>query len=128
MKLHPKHLGRLGELQARVFYFLRGYRVIGRNVRLAEGEIDLVVQRGKTIAIVEVKTRQSRAAGEGHEAVTRAKRERMTRLGEHYAARGAQLRYDILSIFWNGWRFVVDPFADAFRPVADARVPWQLRA
>lgn len=128
MKLPPKLLGKLGELRALAFYLLRGYRVIGRNVRMAKGEIDLVVQRGRTIAVVEVKTRQSLTAGEGYEAVTRTKRERLVRLGEHYASRGAQLRYDILSLFWTGWWFAVSPYADAFRPVADVRYPWQWRA
>ena len=82
------------------------------------------------IVIAEVKTRQTRTAGEGHEAVDRVKRERMIRLGDQYAARhpGAQLRYDILSIFWTGWRFVVTHYADAFRPIADSRRPWLWRA
>ena len=130
MRLSPRTLGRLGELRAAWHYLLRGYRILERNARLPAGEIDLVVRRGATIVIAEVKTRQSVAAGEGHEAVNRAKRERMIRLGDQYAARHphAQLRYDILSLFWNGWRFVVTHFADAFRPVADARRPWLWRA
>ena len=47
-----------------------------------------------------------------------------------YAAKhpDAQLRYDILSLFWNGRRFVVTHFADAFRPVADPQRPWIWRA
>lgn len=77
--------------------------------------------------IVEVKTRQSLKAGEGFEAVDRQKRERLVRLGNRYASKhpGVQLRYDILSLFWNGWRFAVKQFADAFRPVAHAHRPWQ---
>lgn len=119
-------LGRLGELRACWFYRLRGWSIAGRNVRLPAGEIDLVVRRGRTVAIVEVKTRQSLAAGEGHEAVNREKRERMVRLGDQYAARhpDAQLRYDILSLFWTGRRFVVSHYPDAFRPVADPHRPW----
>jgi hypothetical protein len=38
------------------------------------------------------------------------------------------MRYDVLSLFWNGRRFRVTYFADAFRPVADARRPWLWRA
>jgi putative endonuclease len=123
-------LGRKGERRAAWHYRLRGYRILARNVRLPAGEIDLVVQRGPTIVIAEVKTRQSLAAGEGFEAVTRIKRERMIRLGDQYAAKHphAQLRYDIVSLFWNGWRFVVTHFPDAFRPVADAQRPWIWRA
>ncbi len=122
----PRELGRRGERRAAWFYRLRGYRILERNARLPAGEIDLVVKRGATIVIAEVKTRQTRVAGEGHEAVTRTKRERMIKLGDQYAARHpeAQLRYDILSIFWTGWRFIVTHFPDAFRPVADPDRPW----
>lgn len=125
-RMDSRELGRRGETRAAWFFRLRGYRVLARNVRLAAGEIDLVVRRGRTIAIVEVKTRQSIAAGEGHEAVGRVKRERMVRLGDQYGARHphAQLRYDIVSIFWTGRRFVVTHYPDAFRPVADAHRPW----
>lgn len=128
-KLPPATLGRKGERRAAWHYLLRGYRILARNARLPAGEIDLVVKRGATIVIAEVKTRQSLAAGEGHEAVNQAKRERMIRLGDQYAARHphAQLRYDILSLFWNGRRFIVTHFADAFRPVADPCRPWRWR-
>lgn len=125
-RLSPRELGKRGERRAAWFYRLRGYAILERNARLPAGEIDLVVRRGATIVIAEVKTRQTLLAGEGHEAVTRKKRERMIRLGDQYAARHpeARLRYDILSIYWTGRRFLVTHFADAFRPVADARRPW----
>ncbi|HEX6642787.1 MAG TPA: YraN family protein, partial [Thermoanaerobaculia bacterium] len=111
-------------------YRLRGYSIVDRNVRLPAGEIDLVVKRGGMVVIAEVKTRQSLVAGEGHEAVNQRKRERLIRLGDQYAARHpeARLRYDILSLFWNGRRFVVTHYADAFRPIADAQRPWIWRA
>jgi len=123
-------LGKMGERRAAWFYRLRGYTILDRNVRLPAGEIDLVVKRGATIVIAEVKTRQTFTAGEGHEAVDRTKRERMIRLGDQYAARhpDARLRYDILSIRWTGRRFIVTHYADAFRPIADAQRPWIWRA
>lgn len=123
-------LGRAGERRAAWFYRLRGYRIAGRNVRLSAGEIDLVARRGRTIAIVEVKTRQSLAAGEGYEAVDRKKRERLVSLATEYTARerNVQVRYDVLSLFWNGRRFVVSHYPDAFRPVSDEREPWKWRA
>jgi len=123
-------LGRAGERRAAWFYRLRGYRIVERNVRMTGGEIDLVVRRGKTLVIAEVKTRQSLAAGEGFVAVDRTKRERMIRLAGRYVARhhDVQIRYDVLSLFWNGRRFVVSHYPDAFRPIADARAPWKWRA
>lgn len=129
-RLSPRDLGKKGERRAAWFYRLRGYRILERNARLPAGEIDLVVRRGATIVVAEVKTRQTLIAGEGHEAVNRVKRERMIRLGDQYSARHpeAHLRYDILSIYWTGWRFIVTHYPDAFRPVADARRPWIWRA
>lgn len=126
----PRDLGRRGERRAAWFYRLRGYSILERNLRLHAGEIDLIVRRGRTVAIVEVKTRRSLAAGEGFDAVDRRKRERLVRLGDQYAARhpGVELRYDILSLHWTGRRFVVTHIPDAFRPVADAKRPWQWRA
>jgi len=122
----PALLGRLGERRAAWFYRLRGYTILARNARLPAGEIDLIVRRGAITVIVEVKTRQSLGAGEGHEAVDRRKRERLIRLGDQYAARHPEvhLRYDVVSLFWNGWRFIVDHYPDAFRPKADPRYPW----
>lgn len=130
MKLAARTLGRWGERRAAWFYRLRGYTIVARNARLPAGEIDLVVKRGRTVVIAEVKTRQSRVAGEGHEAVNRKKRERLVKLGDQWAARHpeAVLRYDILSLYWNGWRFVVSYYRDAFRPIADAQRPWLWRA
>lgn len=130
MRLPPHLLGKLGELRAALFYLVRGYAILGRNVRLRAGEIDLVLRRGRTIVIAEVKTRRSGWAGEGHEAVGPAKRERMIRLGSEYGTRhpGARLRYDIVSIRWSRWRCVVTCYADAFHPLADPHRPWIWRA
>jgi len=99
-------------------------------VRSRDGEIDLVARRGRTLVIAEVKTRQSKAAGEGFDAVDRKKREQLVRLADRYVAemRDVELRYDVLSLFWNGRRFEVTHFPDAFRPESDAQQPWKWRA
>ncbi|MFZ2490766.1 MAG: YraN family protein [Thermoanaerobaculia bacterium] len=129
-RIPQRLLGRMGERRAAWFYRLRGYRIAGRNIRFPDGEIDLVVRRGRMVVIAEVKTRQSRTAGEGYDAVDRRKREQLVRLADRYLAgsRPAELRYDVLSLYWTGRRFVVSHFADAFRPTSDARRPWQWRA
>ena len=125
----PSELGRRGERRATWFYRLRGYRIVERNARLAAGEIDIVLRRGSTLVIAEVKTRQSLSAGEGFEAVNREKRSRLVRLADQYLVahrlRDVRIRYDVLSLFWNGRRFIVSHYPDAFRPVSDAARPWK---
>ena len=130
MSMTPKELGARGERRAAWFYRLRGYRVVARNVRLHSGEIDLVLRRGRTIVIAEVKTRQSLAAGEGFEAVDARKREKLIRLAGEFVRgdRDVRIRYDVVSLFWNGRRFIVSHYADAFRPVSDVYAPWRWRA
>lgn len=123
-------LGRMGERRAAWFYRLRGYRVIARNVRFTEGELDLVVRRGATVVFVEVKTRQSLSAGHGYDAVDRRKREQLVRLADRYLAgmHPREVRYDVVSLHWTGKRFLVSHFPDAFRPVSDPVRPWMWRA
>ena len=129
-RLPTAKLGARGERRAAWFYRLRGYSIVDRNVRLPAGEIDLVVKRGAQVVIAEVKTRQTLVAGEGHEAVHRVKRERLIKLGDQYAAKhpDVRLRYDILSLYWTGRRFIVTHYEDAFRPMADPQRPWIWRA
>lgn len=113
-----KKLGAAGERRAAWFYRLRGYAIVARNVRSRGGEIDLIVRRGYTLAFVEVKTRQSLTAGEGYDAVGARKQAQLVSLASAYLARhphGGEVRYDVMSLFWNGRRFVVTHFADAFR-------------
>jgi putative endonuclease len=125
-----RELGVRGERRAAWFYRFRGYRIVARNVRFRRGEIDLIVRRGNTLVFVEVKTRQSLAAGEGFESVGRAKQLQLVRLACEYLAahpHSGEIRYDVLSLYWDGAGFAITHFADAFQPVGDARQPWKWR-
>jgi len=128
-RMERLELGRRGERRARWFYRLRGFRIVETNLRIAGGELDLVARRGRLIVVAEVKTRQSLAAGHGFAAVGRAKRLQLIRLaGAYLAGLGdtrVELRYDVVSLFWTGRRFVISHFPDAFRPVSNPREPWK---
>lgn len=112
----PPVLGRLGERRAAWFLRLRGYRIVERNVRSRDGEIDLVVRRGGRVAFVEVKARQGRGAPERR--VDAAKQSQIARLAEGFRARrafeGCTLHYDVVTVFWTGWRFEIRHLKDAF--------------
>ena len=63
-----------------------------------------------------------------YEAVDRAKQLQLVRLAGEYLAKHrhrGEIRYDVLSLFWTGMRFVIRHFPDAFRPVSDPRRPWR---
>ena len=67
-------LGRCFEEAAARWLEARGWTVLGRNVRCHREEVDLIVQRGRVVAFVEVKGRRGRGYGAPAEAVTWRKR------------------------------------------------------
>ena len=88
--------GRLGESLAEQFLVARGWTVRGRNVRAGRREIDLVVARGSTIALVEVKWRR-RDAGEAWGRAQKARAgEAALALMEDWA--GKNVRFDLITI------------------------------
>jgi len=73
-------LGQRGEAIAASFLEGRGLRILERNWRCPQGEIDLVAQDGGELVFVEVKTRSSVAFGHPLEAITVQKLARLRRL------------------------------------------------
>ena len=73
-------LGMRGERLAEQHLIARGYRLLDRNWRCTEGEIDLVMHDGDEVVFVEVKTRSSVAFGHPLEAITAVKLARLRRL------------------------------------------------
>jgi putative endonuclease len=95
-------LGRAGEDLAAAEYERRGYQILARNWRCREGELDLVVRSGSTVAFCEVKARSSLAFGSPLEAVTPAKRRRIrllaTRWLDESGVRAGSLRFDVVGV------------------------------
>lgn len=103
MSADPRRaLGAQGETQAAIWYEQHGYKVVARNWRCREGELDLVVRRGRALVFVEVKTRTSDRFGSPAEAVTPTKQRRLRTLALRYlddtGARPASLRFDVVAI------------------------------
>ena len=95
-------LGARGEALAAEWYEARGYTVVARNWRCREGELDLVLARGRDVVICEVKTRTSNAYGTPAEAVTRTKQLRLRRLAmrwlDEQEVRPGPMRFDVACV------------------------------
>jgi putative endonuclease len=63
-----------------------GCRVLARNVRYREGELDVVAQDGSTVVFVEVRLRSRDTFGGAAGSVDRFKRKRLVRAAQHYLA------------------------------------------
>ncbi len=90
-------LGKLGERVAVQVLERAGLRILERNWRCREGEIDVVACDGQCLVIVEVKTRTSTRFGTPAEAVAGRKLGRLRRLAGLYAA-SQSVRYDAVRI------------------------------
>jgi putative endonuclease len=95
-------LGQRGEALVARWYELAGYDVLERNWRCREGELDLILGRGRSVVFCEVKTRTSDRFGAPVEAVTGVKQRRIRTLAARWLAerelRGRDLRFDVASV------------------------------
>ncbi len=112
-------VGRRGEAAAERRYVAHGYRVVARNWRCRIGELDLVVSRGSTLVICEVKTRRGSGFGGGYEAVDARKRQKLRALAEvflqQHGGGGAAIRFDVASVrLRSDGSASVEVFHDAF--------------
>ena len=106
MKLSlPFHLrtGVWGETQAERLLKAKGYRILGRRVRVtARDELDLVARDGDVVVFVEVKTRKTEAFGAPLAAVDRAKRHTVSRAAVRYLQRvkfpKVYIRFDVVEV------------------------------
>jgi putative endonuclease len=83
-----------------------GLRVLDRDWRSADGEIDIVAAEHHALVVVEVKPRTGTRYGSPLEAVSRAKRARLRRLAVQWlnahGVRFDQVRIDVVGLVYEG--------------------------
>jgi putative endonuclease len=99
-------LGQRGERIAARYLTDRGMRLLDRNWRCREGELDIVARDGDAIVFCEVKTRREVGFGHPVEAVTPAKQRRLRTLGHLWLAahdeHAPDLRFDVVGVLVRG--------------------------
>ena len=110
--------GALGEEAASTLYREMGYVVVARNWRCSVGELDLIVERGSTLVICEVKARSGSAFGGGFDAVTVRKQNKVRMVAEAFItntrAAHQRIRFDVASVQMRSGVATVELFEDAF--------------
>ena len=111
-------LGTTGEEAVARWYEARGYVVASRNWRVREGELDLVLRRGRTLVFCEVKTRRGDAFGTPFEAVTASKQRRLRTLAvrwlSEHRVRARELRFDVAAVRMCGAVSEIEVLEGAF--------------
>jgi putative endonuclease len=99
-------LGKEGEQAAVSYLEGRGFWILDRNWRCADGEIDIVAADQRTFVVCEVKTRSGTRFGTPLDAVGQAKRRRLRRLAAQWlSAHGVrfdQIRIDVVGLLRDG--------------------------
>jgi putative endonuclease len=99
-------LGRRGEDTAIVYLADLGWRVLDRNWRVSDGELDIVASDSGCLVFCEVKTRSSTAYGTPVEAVDAVKAARLNRLARQWAKDhgmvGVRFRIDVIGLVADG--------------------------
>ena len=80
-----RDLGDFGERVAAAHLEANGYHIRERNFRVAEGEIDIIAERGGTLVFVEVRTRRGGSHGTAAESITARKAAHLLAAAQAYA-------------------------------------------
>lgn len=125
--------GAWGEQRAADFLKMKGYRILGQNVRFGSRcELDLVVRSPTpdTLVFVEVKTRRSEEYGRPISFVDRGKRRAMGRAAMRYLhrikAKPAHIRFDVVEVVGSpdAENPTVRHIENAFSLGPSYRLPW----
>ena len=95
--------GRHAERRAVLWYRLRGYRILGRNVWAGGNELDVIARRGRRIVFCEVKEKTGDRFGDPLEMVDAEKQRRLRRAAEAWLAqrpeaRGLVVSFDVIAV------------------------------
>lgn len=95
-------VGRWGEEAAARYLEGRGYRLLGRNLRTRQGEIDILASKDGSLVFVEVKTRSSHTFAYPEQAVTARKQAHMLAAAEQYLQlnpeSGETWQFDVIAV------------------------------
>jgi putative endonuclease len=92
----------------------RGYRLVERNFRCKQGELDAVAYDGDTLVFVEVRTRRDARFGGGASACGVTKQRRVARVAAAYVSlrrpRFDRCRFDVVAITGDDLEIIQDAF------------------
>ncbi len=94
------NLGQWAEQQALKLAELQGYALVQANYHSPYGEIDLIVQRGQELLLIEVKARSRTAYAQAAETVSVRKQRKMLKTALHFFSARPELQQ-------HDWRFDV---------------------
>ena len=104
-RIQAERRGHRGERLATWWLRLHGRRIVGQRLRIPVGEVDLVAQRGRTVAFR--RGQMARDRGRPRFAIDERRLKRVARAAEalapRYARNGEDIRIDVLLLAPGHW-------------------------
>lgn len=110
-------LGKKGEKLAVDFLLDKGYDIVERNYRFDKAEVDIIAQKGQTLAIVEVKTRSTSDFGDPQDFLKPKQIQRIVKAVDVYVLENnldVEIRFDIIAIVKENKGFSIEHLENAF--------------
>ena len=100
--MNKREVGTQYEIRACEYMQKQGFRVLMRNFRCRQGEIDIIGEHEGYLVFVEVKYRSAATSGDAAEAVTPSK-QKICRTADYYRythgiSENSPIRYDVVAI------------------------------
>jgi len=109
-----QRLGLFSESLAAISLMLAGYKILARNYKTKQGEIDIIARKGDLVAIIEVKARKSLNASldaVGYHSVQRIHDAADLWLAKQKDAQLISMRFDIIAVQPMRWpKHIKDAF------------------
>jgi putative endonuclease len=110
-------LGKKGEQLAVDFLLKKNYDIVERNYRFDKAEVDIIAQKGDTLAIIEVKTRSSTDFGNPQDFVKPKQIKNLVKAVDEYVTVNAldvEVRFDIIAIVKEKDGYNIEHLENAF--------------
>ncbi len=117
--MNTRKLGADKEETAVKFLEKQGMRIVGRNFRIRQGEIDIIGYHDNYLVFVEVKFRSTGKQGNATEAVNLRKQQKICRVADYYRYRNripetVGVRYDVIAIQGEEIRWIRNAFPHSY--------------
>lgn len=113
--MNTRAAGAQKEEQVCAYLLSQGVRLVERNFRNRQGEIDIVGYDGPYLVFFEVKYRSGKSKGTAAEAVGSAKQKKICRVADYYrylhqCAEDTPIRFDVVAVDGEDMKWIRDAF------------------
>jgi len=113
----PRERGKKGEEQAAAALETKGMKIIAKNVRSREGEVDIVAMDGETIVFVEVKSWSTYGMENLQYGINNKKQSKIIKTAKYFLSENRKysnmaIRFDVVFVHNNSITHLVSAFTE----------------